>query len=108
MQENPALFQSVVKQVTVAVVSFQIHIRIYAALDDSLHQGWRIDTAQNTVRDRCRLEYICALIHLRRDYQITDTLSRKGQGLAVRVANHCIAVTFVTSVQPRRRKPAHD
>ena len=101
-----ALFQSVVKQVTVAVVSFQIHIRIYAALDDSLHR----DGALTQPRTRFAIVAAWNTFALssisRRDYQITDTLARKG--LAVRVAKPLYCGNILShTVQPRRRKPAH-
>ena len=63
-------------------------------LDDSLHQGRSVNTAQNTVGNACSRKYLFAVSQLIRDHQISDPLSRKRQALAERIPDHRVRIKF--------------
>ena len=84
----------IVQQVPVPVVSLQVHRcpRFNTALDDPLHQGRRIDTANHAVGNRRCGKYVRAVLQFVRDDQITDPFPRKGQGLAVGIADDGVII----------------
>ena len=63
-----------------------------AVLECLLDQGRRIHTPDHTVCDRSRTDQRSGVIHLIRDHNISDTLTRNRKRLTVRVSHNRIVV----------------
>ena len=63
-----------------------------AVLECLLDQGRRIHTPDHTVCDRSRTDQRSGVIHLIRDHNISDTLTRNRKRLTVRVSHNRIVI----------------
>ena len=89
-----AFLQTVVQCQTILVICSYIHFCIYTFGNHLLHQGWGVDTSDGTVGNSRSSDKFFTAICFIRNYQITDTLSRKGQRFTLRIANNSIIVIF--------------
>ena len=85
-------FQPLVEQISVPVVGGHICLSVNAPFDHPLHERRRVHAAQHTVGNHRRIEHLLRLVHLVRNHQISDPLSRQRKGFAEGIADHRISI----------------